>query len=200
LYASGNPGGSNADNLLLQAKHHLDPQLRFMVAQKVFYEMFGELPPDNVCNVDQIRGAEGARVKKIYARLAQENSIEWPGRKAYQSSDICNVAISHANAALYGLVEAVIVALGLSPAIGFVHSSDSRSFVFDVADCIKFKTVVPFAMQASKGFQGNIEGHIRRGCRDLFSSMKIADQIIKIVERLFSDESNSGNSNQVTTT
>lgn len=198
LYSSGNPGGSDARNLLLQARHHLDPQLRFDVGKKIFFKMFGEWPPNDCRTIDQIRGAEGSRVRSLYKRLAKDVGIEWQGRIAYQSKDSCNTAISHANAALYGLAEAIIVAIGMSPAIGFVHSGDSRSFVFDIADCLKFKTVVPFAMQKAQGFgscgegsaEGSIEGVVRRGCRDLFVRERMAEQIVKIIQELFS-ESNS---------
>ncbi|MDI5821544.1 hypothetical protein MJI95_22790, partial [Salmonella enterica subsp. enterica serovar Kentucky] len=42
----------------------------------------------------------------------------------------------------YGVTEAAILAAGYAPAIGFVHTGKPLSFVYDIADIIKFETVV----------------------------------------------------------
>ena len=51
-----------------------------------------------------------------------------------------NQALSAAHAALYGVVHGVIVSLGCSPGLGFVHTGHERSFVYDVADLYKAET------------------------------------------------------------
>ncbi len=58
-----------------------------------------------------------------------------------------NQALSAATTCLYGLVHAVVVALGCSPALGLVHTGHDRSFVYDVADLYKMDLAVPVAFQ-----------------------------------------------------
>lgn len=184
-YAAGNPGGANAQNLLHQAALRLDPQSRLLVARRIFRKMFGQEAPAGR-SIDQLRGIEGSMVKSLYRELAQEQEAEWRGRESFgENIDHVNQAISHANAALYGLTEAVVLALGYSPALGFIHSGDPRSFVFDVADCLKFTTVVPYAMALAKESHFEIEGRTRRGCRDLFAREKMAARIVAVVQYLF---------------
>lgn len=50
---------------------------------------------------------------------------------------IARLSCSAIWACLYGVVHSVIVALGCSPALGFVHVDHERSFVYDIADLYK---------------------------------------------------------------
>jgi CRISPR-associated protein Cas1 len=126
-------------------------------------------------------------VRVLYQHLAKAAGIEWAGRNRVAGS-VVNSCISYANASLYGLTEAAILALGYAPSIGFIHSGDPRSFVFDVADVFKFKTVVPMAMQTSRecgGCDHDVSGIVRRNCRDLFKSEKLVEKIVQFVNTLF---------------
>jgi CRISPR-associated protein Cas1 len=58
---------------------------------------------------------------------------------------VVNQCISAATSCLYGITEAAVLAAGYAPAIGFIHSGKPLSFVYDIADIIKFDTVVPKA-------------------------------------------------------
>ena len=51
--------------------------------------------------------------------------------------------------ALYGLVYSVIVALGLSPGLGFVHTGHELSFVYDIADLYKTETSILVAFEVA---------------------------------------------------
>ena len=68
--------------------------------------------------MQQLRGREGARVRKVYRTLSKQYQVEWMGREYdiddFESGSIVNKALSVANVALYGLVHSVIVALGIS--------------------------------------------------------------------------------------
>jgi len=55
--------------------------------------------------------------------------------------------LSAATACLYGITEAAVLAAGYAPAIGFIHSGKPLSFVYDIADLVKFETVVPVAFR-----------------------------------------------------
>lgn len=183
-YSAGNPGGAVAQKLLHQASIHLDPSRRLEMARKIYREMFDVEPPAGR-SIDQLRGIEGAKVYDLYREISARYHVKWVGRDQRSGlSDPLNRAISTANAALYGLVEAAILALGYSPAIGFIHSGDPRSFVFDIADTIKFKTIVPAAIELYSTNINVNESGIRVLCRDVFRRDNTASKIINIIEHL----------------
>ena len=65
LYASGQPGGARSDRLLYQAKLALDDTARLKVVRKMYEFRFGEKSPERR-SIEQLRGIEGARVRKMY--------------------------------------------------------------------------------------------------------------------------------------
>ncbi len=129
LYSVGQPGGARSDKLLYQAKLALDEQLRLKVVKKMFEIRFNETAPSRR-SVNQLRGIEGGRVKKIYQRLASEHGMIWKGRSYDPSdwdvSDDLNRCISAATACLYGVTEAAILAAGYAPAIGFCIQGNQK--------------------------------------------------------------------------
>jgi len=187
LYASGQPGGARSDRLLYQAKLALDDELRLKVVRKMFELRFGEEAPSRR-SVDQLRGIEGARVRKTYELLAKRHGIEWHGRrydpKDWQKGDIVNQCISAATSCLYGITEAAILAAGYAPAVGFLHKGKPLSFVYDIADILKFETVVPIAFKvaAKKPYQPDRE--VRLACRDMFRSDKMLKRLIPLIEEV----------------
>ena len=104
LYAAGQPGGARSDKLLYQAKLALDENLRLKVVRKMFELRFGEPAPERR-SVDQLRGIEGARVRKTYELLAKQYGAEWRGRKYdpkdWGKGDVVNQCISAATSCLY---------------------------------------------------------------------------------------------------
>jgi len=76
LYSLGQPGGARSDKLLYQAKLALDKNLRLKVVCKMFEMRFKEKPPERR-SVDQLRGIEGIRVKKLYELLARQYRVNW---------------------------------------------------------------------------------------------------------------------------
>lgn len=93
VYASGQPGGARSDRLLYQAKLALDDQARLKVVRKMYELRFEEAAPERR-SVEQLRGIEGARVKKIYASMAQRYGVKWQGRRydptKWDASDLPN--------------------------------------------------------------------------------------------------------------
>lgn len=188
LYSSGQPGGARADRLLYQAKLALDDELRLKVVRKMYAIRFGEEPPARR-SVDQLRGIEGARVRRTYQLLAQQYGVLWKGRdydaEDWDSSDLANRCLSAATACLYGVAEAAVLAAGYAPAIGFIHTGKPLSFVYDIADVYKFETVVPIAFKvAASNPAGNPERAVRLGCRDAFRQTKLLDRIIPDIEEI----------------
>jgi CRISPR-associated protein Cas1 len=182
-YSAGQPGGACAERILHQASFRLDEHRQLLVVRKMYLNMFGDCPECR--SIDQLRGYEGSKVKAIYHDLAQQFDVAWMGRDSNPGNDIINQAISFANAALYGMTEAIILVLGYSPAIGFIHNGSPRSFVFDVADCIKFKTVVPLVFSMMPDITDkNVSQIVRRECRKLFTEMNTTNRLIDLVEEL----------------
>ena len=187
MYASGQPGGARSDKLLYQAQLALDESLRLKVVRKMFELRFGEEPPQRR-SVDQLRGIEGARVRKTYALLAKQYGVKWHGRrynpKDWSAGDKVNQCISAATSCLYGITEAAILAAGYAPAIGFLHTGKPLSFVYDIADIIKFDTVVPVAFKVAATQPAKPDQEVRLACRDQFRSQKSLKKLIPLIEEV----------------
>jgi len=187
LYASGQPGGARADRLLYQAKLALDDDARLKVVRKMYAMRFKEEPPERR-SVEQLRGIEGVRVRKMYELLAKQYKVEWKHRNydhtEWGSGDVPNRCLSSATACLYGICEAAILAAGYAPAIGFIHTGKPQSFVYDIADVFKFETVVPVAFRIAGRNPGNPERDVRLACRDTFRQSKILQRIIPTIEQI----------------
>ena len=194
VYSAGQPGGARADRLLHQARVALDPAARLKVVRKMYDMRFGEPAPQRR-SIDQLRGIEGARVKRLYEALGREHGVDWKGRKYdpsnWRAADLPNRCLSQATACLYGLAEAAILAAGYAPAIGFLHTGKSQSFVYDVADVFKFETVVPVAFRVAGQVQqrqmiaaGGPVRAVRIGCRDRFRETKLLNRLIPTIEEM----------------
>ncbi|MET4160770.1 CRISPR-associated protein Cas1 [Marinobacterium sp. MBR-111] len=187
LYASGQPGGARSDRLLYQAKLALDEDLRLKVVRKMFELRFGEPAPSRR-SVEQLRGIEGARVRETYKLLAQRHGVKWNGRrydpKDWNKGDKVNQCISAATSCLYGITEAAVLAAGYAPAIGFIHTGKPLSFVYDIADIIKFDEVVPKAFEIAATGPKEPDRAARLACRDIFRSNKVLDRLIPLIEEV----------------
>lgn len=187
LYSAGQPGGARSDRLLYQAKLALDPELRLKVVRKMFSMRFGEDAPQRR-SVNQLRGIEGARVRKIYQDLAKKYGLEWRGRSYdpadWDMGDTLNQCISVATSCLYGVTEAAILAAGYAPAIGFLHTGKPLSFVYDIADIIKFETVVPLAFEIASKHPFLPERQVRQACREVFRKQRILEKLIPMIEEV----------------
>ncbi len=192
VYAAGQPGGARSDRLLYQARLALDEDARLKVVRKMYAMRFGEAPPERR-SVDQLRGIEGVRVRKLYELIAGRHGVEWKRRdydaRDFGTGDIPNRCLSAATSCLYGLAEAAVLAAGYAPAIGFLHTGKPLSFVYDVADVFKFETVVPEAFriagQAAHGqLKESAEGAVRRACRDVFRKTALLGRLIPSIEEM----------------
>jgi CRISPR-associated protein Cas1 len=195
LYAAGQPGGARADRLLYQARLALHEDARLHVVRKMYELRFGEAAPARR-SVDQLRGIEGARVRETYKLLAARAGARWDGRTYnphdWSGADVVNRCLSAATAALYGITESAVLAAGYAPAIGFLHTGKPQSFVYDIADIVKFETVVPEAFRVAAAVQNDRMldgqrvsdpvGDTRRRCRDAFRRSDLLSRLIPLIE------------------
>jgi CRISPR-associated protein Cas1 len=187
LYSAGQPGGARADRLLYQAKLALDDAARLKVVRKMYEVRFGEPSPQHR-SIEQLRGIEGARVRKTYELLAKRYGVVWQHRnydaQEWGSGDLPNRCMSSATACLYGITEAAVLAAGYAPAVGFIHTGKPLSFVYDIADLVKFDTVVPVAFKIAAREPANPEREVRLACRDVFRQTHLLKKIIPLIEEV----------------
>ncbi|MBJ2526684.1 subtype I-E CRISPR-associated endonuclease Cas1, partial [Salmonella enterica subsp. enterica serovar Albany] len=71
-----------------------------------------------------------------------------------------------------------------APAIGFIHRGKPLSFVYDIADIIKFESVVPKAFEIAARHPAEPDKEVRLACRDIFRSSKLTGKLIPLIEEV----------------
>ncbi|MCX7963085.1 MAG: type I-E CRISPR-associated endonuclease Cas1e [Candidatus Sumerlaea chitinivorans] len=186
LYTFGLNGKRSASRLLHQAKMWADPATRLGVVRNLYSIRFGyTLSPD--LTLQQIRGMEGMRVRSAYEQASRETCLPWKGRNykrdSWEAADPLNRALSTANACLYGICNAAILAGGFSPAIGFIHTGNMLSFVFDIADLYKTEISIPVAFRVTASNPMELERSVRIAMRDTFVATHLLRRIIPDIQR-----------------
>lgn len=191
FYASGRGLTNHSTLLLQQAKYVSHEKLHVMVARKMYQLRF---PKEEVSKLtmQQLRGREGSRIRKLYKDLSQKWNVMWNGRvyspTDYEGSNPINQALSAGHACLYGLAHAVICAIGCSPGLGFVHVGHELSFVYDVADLYKAEVTIPIAFEVAASEVADVGSETRRRVRDAFKDGHILDRMIHDIKWLLNDE------------
>ena len=188
-YAHGRALSHSSRFLEKQAKLVSNTRTKLTVAKKMYQMRF---PDEDVSNLtlQQLRGREGARVRGIYRKQSKKYQVEWSGRDYnpdnFEDGTVINQALSAAHVALYGVCYSVMVALGISPGLGFVHVGHDLSFVYDIADLYKAQTTIPIAFEVAHEFdkEDDIGGITRRHVRVAFVDGRIMQQIVKDLQYL----------------
>lgn len=184
-----------------QAKAVSNTRSRLAVAREMYSMRF---PGEDVSHLtmQQLRGREGSRIRSAYRRWSEETGVEWNGRSYdptdYASGDAVNQALSTANSCLYGIVHSVIVSMGCSPGLGFVHTGHERSFVYDVADLYKTEITIPIAFRIAASGCGSIGSVTRRAVRDaVFTSHLLGRCAHDVRHLLIGDEEEEPESDEL---
>ena len=137
----------------------------------------------------QLRGREGARIRSVYRENSRRTGVPWKRREYeyddFDASDPINQALSAAHAALYGVIHAVVVSLGCSPGLGFVHTGHERSFVYDIADLYKADVTIPIAFDVVAEDMSDIAVTTRRRVRDRIFELKVIERSVRDIHKLF---------------
>ena len=178
-YAHGRPLTRSSRLIVRQAELVSNTRKRLSVARAMYQMRF---PGEDVSGLtmQQLRGREGSRIRSLYRKLSKKYKVPWKGRE-YNPADFSdatpiNQALSAANVCLYGIVHSIIVALGCSPALGFVHVGHERSFVYDVADLYKAELTIPIAFEVASNPPEDIGSVTRQKIRDAFYDGKIMER------------------------
>lgn len=192
-YSHGRPLSHSTRFLERQAKLVSNTRLKLNTARKMYQMRFPEEDVSKL-TMQQLRGREGARVRSIYREQSKIHNVEWTKRNYnkddFHASDVINQALSATNVALYGVVHSVIVGLGLSPGLGFIHTGHDRAFVYDIADLYKSEYTIPLSFSiASKYTEADNIGRISRlEFRDQVKSGKLMERIVKDLQTILEVE------------
>jgi len=147
----------------------------------------------STATMQQLRGREGARVRRLYRDHSERTGVSW-SKRDYDTADFAsgtpiNQALSAATTCLYGVAHAVIVALGCSPALGFVHTGHARSFVFDIADLYKAECSIPVAFDVIANSPDDIGAETRRAFRNSIRDGRLLMRCARDIRRLLLPDS-----------
>lgn len=190
-YAHGRPLTHSSRLIVRQAELVSNTRKRLAVARKMYQMRF---PNEDVSGLtmQQLRGREGSRVRSVYRACSKEYGVEWSGREYnpdnFTDASPVNQALSAAHVCLYGAAHSAIVAMGCSPALGFVHIGHEKSFVYDIADLYKAELTIPIAFQVAAEEPDDVGAVTRRRVRDAFATAHLFPRMVKDIRLLLMDE------------
>lgn len=190
MYASGLGPSRGAGLLMRQAYLVTRTKERLAVARAMYGMRF---PDEDVSSatMQQLRGREGARIKKLYRAQSERTGVPWTGRvykagDAFAAGDDVNRALSAGHSCLYGICHAAVVGLGTSPALGFVHTGSAVSFVLDIADLYKAEYTIPLAFDlVARGLTD--ERSVRTAFRDKVADGHLMARVVRDIKTLLLD-------------
>lgn len=186
-YAHGRPPAKTSRFAEAHARLWSNQRSRLRCARRMYDMRF---PGEEISQLSlaQLRGREGARMKKIYAAEAQRTGVVWTRRnydpQDFESGDPINRALTEGSAALYGIAHAVIVGLGFIPSLGIVHTGTDRAFVYDIADLYKAEISIPAAFEAVAAIPSGNDLNVRARIRDKVVSTRLMQRMVHDLQDL----------------
>jgi CRISPR-associated protein Cas1 len=191
MYAAGLGPSRGSGLLMRQAYLVTRTKERLAVARKMYAKRF---PDEDVSDatMQQLRGREGARIKKIYREHAERTGVEWNRRvytpgDPFAAGDDVNRLLSAGHSCLYGICHAAIVGIGASPALGFVHTGGATSFVLDIADLYKAEYTIPLAFDLAAARRVE-ERDMRTAFRDKVADGHLMARVVHDIKDLLLEE------------
>ncbi|MBI5497645.1 MAG: type I-E CRISPR-associated endonuclease Cas1 [Deltaproteobacteria bacterium] len=167
FYASMPFGSDESALARRQVEAWADKERRVTLARRMYAWRLGEVLPST--DIAVLRGIEGARVKTMYKRLAQEHGVDWT-RRAYdredpEAADKVNQALNHASTAIKSAAMIAVAATSTIPQLGFIHEDSANSFCLDIADLFRETVALPAAFRAVKQHQSDAREPLERTAR-----------------------------------
>ena len=191
FYAYGTPTTNKSKNILKQMHYHESKVLHTEVIHKMYNWRY---PNDKIksMSLEELKGYEGKKMKECYAYWANEYEIQWDGRsyktEDFDSSDLTNKYITAINHILYAITQAIIIIMGYSPAIGFIHTGHIDSFVFDISDLFKEEITIPLAFKLTKEKGYFDRNFMIEEYRKLITEKKVIKKMVNYLEELFEND------------
>lgn len=190
-YSGGRPLTHSSRWLVRQAELVTNQRKHLRVVKKMYLMRF---PNEDVSKLtlQQLRGREGSRVRKVYKAQSKKWDVPWNGREYdindFSASDAINQALSAGHVCLYGLAHTVISAIGCSTGLGFVHVGHENSFVYDIADLYKAEVTIPIAFEIVASQTDDIPRAVRLRTRDEIANLHLIERMVHDIKYLLSDE------------
>ncbi|ACL64138.1 CRISPR-associated protein Cas1 [Anaeromyxobacter dehalogenans 2CP-1] len=164
---------------------------RLRVARRMYAWRFGEVLPDE--DITVLRGIEGARMREIYRRLAEQYGVPWSGRRYDRQrpdqNDPVNQAINHAASAVEAAALVAVAVTGTIPQLGFIHEDSGNAFALDVADLFRSAIALPAAFSAvrecAKDPRKPLERTARRAAGRLLQQKDVIPEMIDRIKEMF---------------
>ena len=192
FYCYGEPATHHSKNILIQMKYHETTSLRMLIVRRMYGLRY---PKEHLKSktLESLRGIEGQHVKNMYEQLAAQYGIDWTGRECkvgnFEDLDDVNKNITMLNQYLYAIIEAVLVMMGFSPAIGYIHTGNMKSFVYDIADLYKEDIVFPLAFKLASEY-GYDRNTLNTSFRNKIVEYELLKKIPKHLKDLFCEAEN----------
>ncbi|MFD9070499.1 type I-E CRISPR-associated endonuclease Cas1e [Streptomyces lasiicapitis] len=187
FYAGGRALTRSSRLVEAQATAWANRRTRIEVARAMYRLRFPEDDPSSRTR-QELLNMEGRRVKECYRREAARTGVPWRRREYhpgdFTSGDAANQAVTAAAQCMYGIAHAVVVALGCSPGLGFIHSGHERSFVLDIADLYKTEVGIPAAFDAAAQGDEEVGSRTRRALRDRINKVGLLDRCVEDIKHL----------------
>jgi CRISPR-associated protein Cas1 len=160
FYAAGHLPTADSRNLKQQIALASSPADSLEIARAMYATRFPDADLQGK-TLKEMMGMEGYRVKQLYQAKAKDYQVGWAGRHFtpgnFQLSDVTNQILTATNAALYGILCAVVHSMGYSPHIGFIHSGSPLPFIYDLADLYKEHLCIDLAFQQTSDLAGRYD-------------------------------------------
>ncbi|AKJ65307.1 type I-E CRISPR-associated endonuclease Cas1e [Kiritimatiella glycovorans] len=178
FYAAGITPTHDNSRARLQSRLHASKSRSAEVARRMFKKRFPDVDLEGK-SVPELRGMEGHRVRALYKKMGARYGISWKGRQYnpdnWDVADNINKAVSAANAGLYALTASIVCSMGYLPSLGFIHTSGTWPFIFDVADVYKPVTSLPAAFSA-------VSKHPEAGSSEVLAELKKEIEAKKLLQ------------------
>lgn len=191
-FYSFHSGTRNSKNLLKQIEYFSSEEKKLYIIRKMYAKRFKDVDVKEL-NLKELRGLEGTQVRETYKFYAKLYKVKWKFRNAnitsFEEQDLINQIITILNQYLYGICHGAILSLGFSTAIGFIHTGNMNSFIFDVSDFYKEKYIIPLAFKIYHSVnQETIDSDCRKYMRELIVENKLLSKIVKDILALFNTD------------
>lgn len=189
FYVAGKGRHNSTQNLIMQAKAFSDNKVHHKVVRNMYKLRFPENNMDKF-SIKQMQGFEGKRVQETYFELAKKYNINWDGRNYkkddWNSQDDVNKILSMANSILHDIVYSFLLVLGFSPDLGFIHTGNTASFAYDIADLYKSEITIPLAFKlASQPITKRIDILVRENMHKYINDYQLLKRFPKDIEFIF---------------
>lgn len=187
-YTYGEPLSGSDKMILKQAQAVTNQQNHLAIARKMYQMRFPDEDFTGI-SIAKMRGKEGVHMKQMYQKYADQYHVVWHGRnydpKDYLASDPINQALTSANQMLYGICTGVVLALGFSPALGFIHVGTNKAFIYDLSDLYKAKITIPVTFKTINESGSNFYKTLRTNLYQEMQKQNLLEQIVKDLFDLF---------------